>query len=213
MLLTWWTRPTHNCRASSRITRDSGAIGAEDVPSRLILNKVDRLTEPEREELALRSSDAWLVSCKNPGDISEVRTRLIEFFESSYIEGELLVPYDRQRLVSQMHENGKVLEKTRRHGVRVRLRRSGDMIASGGLSELGLRQTHVRAPSAGSRAVESSPKGVWSGSARMGAPTEFRCSRSPRHRLRDWRGATIRNRRASASMAVTPRAKRMRRSG
>jgi GTP-binding protein HflX len=113
-----------NWESQLQITRDVlGEIGAEDVPSRLILNKADRLTESEREELGLRSPEAWLVSCKNAEDVREVRARLLDFFESFYVEGELFVPYDRQRLVSQMHDSGKVLEQSYEDGgVRVRLR-------------------------------------------------------------------------------------------
>jgi GTP-binding protein HflX len=107
-----------------------GEIGAEEVPSRLILNKADRLTEVERAELARSFPEAWLVSCKVPGDVVAVRSRLLEFFESFYVESELLVPYDRQRLVSQMHDNGKVLEQSYEdNGVRVRLRTDPETLA------------------------------------------------------------------------------------
>ena len=52
-----------------------------------------------------------------------MRERLIEFFETEFVETELLVPYDRQRWVSEMHEAGRVLEQRyEEQGVVVRLR-------------------------------------------------------------------------------------------
>jgi len=88
------------------------------------------LSEAQRDELARSSPEAWMVSCKNPSDVADVRARLIDFFESFYVEGELLVPYDRQRLVSQMHDNGKVLEQNYEDsGVRVRLRTDPETLA------------------------------------------------------------------------------------
>ena len=52
-----------------------------------------------------------------------VRERLIAFFETEFVEAELLVPYDRQRWVSEMHEAGRVLEERyEEQGVVVRLR-------------------------------------------------------------------------------------------
>jgi GTP-binding protein HflX len=113
-----------NWESQLAITRDVlREIGADEIPSRLLLNKADRLTEAERTEFRADSPEAWLVSSRDPADVARVRTGLIEFFESFYIEGELFVPYDRQRLVSQMHDSGNVLEQSYEDtGVRVRLR-------------------------------------------------------------------------------------------
>jgi GTP-binding protein HflX len=113
-----------NWESQLAITRDVlREIGADELPSRVLLNKADRLTEAERAEFRADSPEALLVSNRDPGDVARVRTALIEFFESFYIEGELFVPYDRQRLVSQMHDSGNVLEQSYEDtGVRVRLR-------------------------------------------------------------------------------------------
>jgi GTP-binding protein HflX len=113
-----------NWESQLAITRDVlREIGADEVPWRLLLNKVDCLTADQREELTRGFPEGWQVSSRNPGDVSDVRARVLTFFESFYVEGELFVPYDRQRLVSQMHDNGKVLEQGYEEGgVRVRLR-------------------------------------------------------------------------------------------
>ena len=105
-------------------------IGADELPARLLLNKADRLSEAQRLDFATQYRDAWLVSNRDAKDVARVRTGMIEFFESFYIEGELLVPYDQQRLVSEMHACGKVLEQHYEDaGVRVRLRACAETLS------------------------------------------------------------------------------------
>jgi GTP-binding protein HflX len=84
-------------------------IGAGELPARVLLNKMDCLPEAARADLAHRFPDALQVSARNEADVAEVRRALIAFFEASYVKATLVVPYDRQRLVSEMHESGRVL--------------------------------------------------------------------------------------------------------
>lgn len=91
------------------VTREVLAeIGAQHVPSRLVMNKVDKLTSERLTELQAQFPDAWFVSAKNREDVAAVRARIIDFFESRYAEVELRVPYSEQRLISEMHEQGRV---------------------------------------------------------------------------------------------------------
>jgi GTPase len=84
-------------------------IGAEAVPSRLVMNKVDCLTEDAL--LALRSElpEAWFLSAKRPEDVADLRQKIIAFFESSYLHAEVLVPFSEQRLLAEMHATMNVL--------------------------------------------------------------------------------------------------------
>jgi GTP-binding protein HflX len=104
-------------------------IGAQHVPSRLVMNKVDKL-EPERlAELRAEFPDAWFVSAKSRDDVGRVRSLIIEFFESRYSEIELSVPYSEQRLVSEMHEQGRVVsERYDEDGVKVLFRSDPQVI-------------------------------------------------------------------------------------
>ena len=98
-------------------------IGAADSASFVVMNKIDRLAAGELSELRTALPDAWFISAKNPDDVAAVRERLIAFFETEFVEAELVVPYDRQRWVSEMHETGRVLEERyEERGVVVRLR-------------------------------------------------------------------------------------------
>jgi 50S ribosomal subunit-associated GTPase HflX len=56
--------------------------------------------------------------------------QVILFFESSYEEAELVIPYDRQAVLSEMHDNGRVVdEKWEDTAVTVTWRAEPDTIA------------------------------------------------------------------------------------
>jgi GTP-binding protein HflX len=100
-------------RSQLEVTRTVlGEIGAGEVPNKLLLNKADRLTEEEREALALEFPDAILLSAKNPEDVAALRKTIIAFFESFMIDGELLIPYAKQSLISEVYESARVISET-----------------------------------------------------------------------------------------------------
>ncbi|HET9956276.1 MAG TPA: GTPase HflX [Polyangiaceae bacterium] len=100
-----------------------GEIGATHVPSRLLLNKIDRLAETQLTELAHEFPDAWLASARRPPDVARIHGQIVDFFAADNIEGELFVPYDRQRLIAELHQVGHVLQVDYQDaGVRVRVR-------------------------------------------------------------------------------------------
>jgi GTPase len=104
-------------------------IGGDQAPSRLVMNKVDRLNPEALAALETELPDAWFISAKNPDHVKSVRARIIEFFESRYTEAELCVPYAEQRLVSEMHEQGRVVsERYEDDGVKVRFRSDPEVL-------------------------------------------------------------------------------------
>jgi GTPase len=86
-------------------------IGADAVPSRLLLNKVDRLTSEEREALRVEFPDATQLSAKVPADVASLREAIVAFFEASMVEGELLLPYAKQNLIAEVYESALVLSE------------------------------------------------------------------------------------------------------
>ncbi|HEY1533989.1 MAG TPA: GTPase HflX [Polyangiaceae bacterium] len=84
-------------------------IGAHAVPSRLLMNKVDRLSPELLAELREAQPEAWFLSAKSASDVAGLRLRIIEFFESSYVQAEVLVPFSEQRLLAEMHATMNVL--------------------------------------------------------------------------------------------------------
>jgi len=104
-------------------------IGAEQLPSRLVMNKIDQLSPQALAELQSELHDAWFISAKRAEDVKSVRARIIDFFESRYAEAELTVPYAEQRLVSEMHEQGRVVsERYEDDGVKVRFRSDPEVL-------------------------------------------------------------------------------------
>ena len=88
-----------------------GEIGAADVPSRLILNKTDRLEAEARDDLRLEFPDAILMSAKAAADVAALRETILAFFEASLVDGELLLPYGKQNLLPEIHESARVLSE------------------------------------------------------------------------------------------------------
>lgn len=88
-----------------------GEIGASEVPSRLLLNKVDRLSEEERAALSVEFPEATLLSAKVPADVAALRESIIAFFDASMEEAELFLPYAKQSLIGEIYENARVLSE------------------------------------------------------------------------------------------------------
>jgi GTP-binding protein HflX len=86
-------------------------IGADVIPSRLLLNKIDRVPEADREALRAKHPDAILVSAKSPPDVAILRETIIAFFEASMVEDELVLPYAKQSLLGEIYDNARVLSE------------------------------------------------------------------------------------------------------
>jgi GTP-binding protein HflX len=86
-------------------------IGAEAVPSRLLLNKLDRVSEADRAALRDKHPEAILLSARSPADVAGLRETIISFFEAAMVEEQLVLPYARQGLLSDVYENARVLSE------------------------------------------------------------------------------------------------------
>jgi GTP-binding protein HflX len=86
-------------------------IGADAVPSRLILNKIDRVSEADRAALREKHPDAILLSAKSPEDVAALRETIVGFFEAAMVDDELVLPYAKQGLLSEVYENARVLSE------------------------------------------------------------------------------------------------------
>ena len=86
-------------------------IGADNVPSRLLLNKIDRVDEASVAALHARYPDAILLSAKSSSDVFALRETIIAFFEAAMVEDQLVLPYAKQALLSEVYENTHVLSE------------------------------------------------------------------------------------------------------
>lgn len=89
-----------------------GEIGAEQIPSRLVLNKIDRLTDPlERKALSLEFPRAIQMSALDKDDVKKLREIIIDHFEAGMEEATLLVPFSRQNAMGAIRENARVVKE------------------------------------------------------------------------------------------------------
>jgi GTP-binding protein HflX len=103
--------------------RTLAQIGAGDVPQRILLNKIDRLSLARREAIALELPDATLLSAHDVQDIAQLHATLLEHFERVLVPAGFVVPYACASLLSEMHEQACIVEERfTRRGAIVRLR-------------------------------------------------------------------------------------------
>jgi GTP-binding protein HflX len=86
-------------------------IGADTVPSLLLLNKIDRVGEADRTGLSAKQPDALLLSARSAGDVDALRETIITFFEAAMVDDQLVLPYAKQGLLSDVYENARVLSE------------------------------------------------------------------------------------------------------
>jgi GTP-binding protein HflX len=112
------------------VTRDVlREIGADDVPSLVVLNKADRVDAAAKEGLVRRhmtsaaSEGVLLLSAHSPDDVADLRKTILAFFEARMVEGNLLVPYAKQSLLGEVYDNARVVaEEYGELGVAMRIR-------------------------------------------------------------------------------------------
>ncbi|MEZ4301803.1 MAG: GTPase HflX [Polyangiaceae bacterium] len=99
-------------REQLEVTRETlGEIGASSVPSRLLLNKVDRLDDAAKAALRREFPEAIQLSAKAPEDVAALRQTIVDFFESSMVEGSLFVPYSKQNKIAEVFDAARVLSE------------------------------------------------------------------------------------------------------
>ena len=117
-------------RSQYEVTREVlEEIGATNVPSRLVLNKADRLDEEAKTALLREYPDALLVSAHAPEGVTAVREAILAFFEASYEERVYLVPYAEQGRVAELHASTRVVSETyEEEGTRITVRGDVDTL-------------------------------------------------------------------------------------
>ena len=97
-----------NFRQQLQVTREVlNEIGAQEIESRLVLNKCDLLESLDglREEFP----EGWLLSATDPAQVAGLHAKLVAFFESDMLEEEIFVPYAAQRAIARIRAQANVL--------------------------------------------------------------------------------------------------------
>jgi GTPase len=86
-------------------------IGADTVPSLLILNKIDCLKEADIEALYAKHPEAIFLSSKNATDVTTLRQTIITFFEKSMVDDTLVLSYSNEAQLGDIYQSVRVLSE------------------------------------------------------------------------------------------------------
>lgn len=104
-------------------------VGANDVPSLLILNKRDRLTEAQAQELKQEYPDAIMISTRNKDNLDMLRNKIMSYFENSMVDEDLFIPYIVQGVIGEIRSKMRVLEESyNEKGVTLKVRCNPDLL-------------------------------------------------------------------------------------
>ncbi len=87
-------------------------LGVGDVPTLLVFNKVDLLTDRSALPLlAAQHQNSVFISATRGINILGLRTQLLSLLQSEFQEEVLTIPQDQQRLISYLHSVAEITEK------------------------------------------------------------------------------------------------------
>jgi len=105
-------------------------IGADELPTMLVVNKIDAIDPLARRRLANRFPDAVLISARTGENLDELKRRVADFFSSRYVDVRLLVPHAEGSELSALYSTGAPItaREDAAEGVLVTARLPRDMI-------------------------------------------------------------------------------------
>jgi GTP-binding protein HflX len=81
-------------------------IGADSLPTMLVVNKIDAIDALARRRLQNRFPDAVLISARTGENLDELKHRIAEFFAGRYVDVRLLVPHADGGELSALYSTG-----------------------------------------------------------------------------------------------------------
>lgn len=84
-------------------------VGGSDVPSLVLLNKIDRVDADTRARLAVELPDALQLSAHNPEDVARLHGIIVEHFEEGMEQAVLDIPYSQSEVLRELRANARVL--------------------------------------------------------------------------------------------------------
>jgi GTPase len=87
------------------------SIGASEIPTQLVLNKVDTLSEQRRREFEELFPEAIQISALDEGDLTRLRERILRVREMGLCDETLMIPYTDGHLLGEIYERALVDEE------------------------------------------------------------------------------------------------------
>ncbi len=99
-------------------------IGADGLPTELVLNKIDAVDPLRRRRLANRFPGALQISARTGEGLDGLRARVAERFAGRFEDVRLVIPYERGRVLTELYELGAPISERvdRADGVHLRAR-------------------------------------------------------------------------------------------
>lgn len=105
-------------------------VGASATPSFIVLNKRDRLSESQLNQLRVEFPNASFISTRDSQDLQLLRDRILSFFEQNMIEAELLIPYISTGIIGDIRKKMRVLSESHNEkGTQLKVRAAPEAIA------------------------------------------------------------------------------------
>lgn len=106
-------------------------VGAVEVPSLLVLNKRDRLSEEQVLSLKAEFPEAIMISTRDKEDLKKLREKILSYFETNMVDEEIFVPYQAKGIIGEIRAKMKVLsENYDEKGVKLMVRSHSETIAN-----------------------------------------------------------------------------------
>mgnify|MGYP000913345608 CR=1 FL=1 len=87
-------------RSQLQVTHDVlESLGVDEIPSRLVLNKIDRLEPEQLQVLQKEFPEAICLSAKDRQDVERLRASLVDFFRQDMRSQQIFVPYSAAKLL------------------------------------------------------------------------------------------------------------------
>jgi GTP-binding protein HflX len=100
-------------RAQLQVTREVLAeLGAGELPTRLVLNKCDRLSPEALGVLRLEFPEAWTLSALDAAQVATLREEILRWFDARMAEDALRLSHAQLGLLGAVHERCRVLDET-----------------------------------------------------------------------------------------------------
>jgi GTP-binding protein HflX len=105
-------------------------VGAQEIPSLIVLNKRDQLTAERMTELQQEFPDALMISTRNKDDLKMLRDKIMSYFENHMMDEDVFIPYLVTGAVGELRAKMRVLnESYDEHGVLFRVRSTVEAIS------------------------------------------------------------------------------------
>lgn len=89
-----------------------GEVGASEIQSLLVLNKVDRLTPEQLRDLKTEFPQGVFLSATNRQDVVNFRLLLLSYFETDMVTESIFIPYSVSGAIGEIRTKMRVLEES-----------------------------------------------------------------------------------------------------